>query len=260
MSAMFTLDAASVRHGDAEVLKPLSLQLGAGEFIAIAGPNGAGKSTLLSLLAGLSKPTSGTCCLLGRKAHEWKRRDFAKRVAVVQQLFQQGEQPAFPFTAREVVAMGRMPHQTGLYESSEDNTAVQSALAAVGMEAFSNRYVSTLSGGERQRILLAATLAQEPEVLLLDEPATHLDLQHQVGLQKLLAELSRRGLLIVCVTHDLNLAAAYAGRMILMHEGGVRADGPPTEMLHPDLLEDVFKVQVEVHHRASGQPWLLYGN
>ncbi len=256
MNALFTLDKANVRYGEAEVLKPVSLQMCAGEFIAIAGPNGAGKSTLLSLLAGLFIPTSGTCCLLGRKAHEWNRRDFAKRVAVLQQ----AERVEFPFTAGEVVYMGRMPHQTGMYESAEDHAAVDRAFQSTGMEAFRHRYISTMSGGERQRILLAAALAQEPEVLLLDEPATHLDLQHQLWLQRLLANLSRKGLLIVCVTHDLNLAAAYAGRMILLHEGRVRADGIPSRILSSDLLEEVFQVQVELHHKASGQPWLLYGD
>ena len=156
--------------------------------------------------------------------------------------------------------MGRMPHQQGMYESAEDHAAVDRALQATGMSAFRDRDVATLSGGERQRILLAAALAQEPEVLLLDEPATHLDLQHQVELQRLLAKLSREGLLIVCVTHDLNLAAAYACRIILLHEGRLRADGPPSQILRSDLLEDVFQVQVEMHHRASGQPWLLYGD
>lgn len=256
MNPLFTLDQASVRYGDAEVLKPLSLEMHPGEFIAIAGPNGAGKSTLLSLLAGLTAPTSGTCCLLGRKAHEWKRRDFARRVAVVQQ----ADRPEFPFSAGEVVAMGRMPHQKGMYESAEDHAVVDQALHATGTAAFRDRDVATLSGGERQRILLAAALAQEPEVLLLDEPATHLDLQHQVELQRLLAELSRKGLLIVCVTHDLNLAAAYASRMILLHEGRLRADGAPSQILRSNLLEEVFQVQVELHHRASGQPWLLYGD
>jgi iron complex transport system ATP-binding protein len=256
LNPLFTLDQASVRYGSAEVLKPLSLEMRAGEFIAIAGPNGAGKSTLLSLLAGLTAPTSGTCCLLGRKAHQWKRRDFARRVAVVQQ----ADRPEFPFSAGEVVYMGRMPHQKGMYESAEDHAAVDHALQATGMSAFRDRDVATLSGGERQRILLAAALAQEPEVLLLDEPATHLDLQHQVELQRLLAQLSGKGLLIVCVTHDLNLAAAYASRIILLQEGRLRADGAPAQVLRSPLLEEVFQVQVELHHRTSGQPWLLYGD
>jgi iron complex transport system ATP-binding protein len=256
VNALFTLDRASVRYGSTDVLKSVSLTMYAGEFIAIAGPNGAGKSTLLSLLAGLLAPSSGSCRLLERSAHQWKRRDFARRVAVVQQT----DHPAFPFTAGEVVYMGRMPHRAGVHESAQDHAAVTSALEATEMGKFRNRNFSTLSGGEKQRILLASALAQEPDVLLLDEPSTHLDLLHQVSLQRLLAALSRKGLLVVYVTHDLNLAAAYAGRLILMHEGSVRADGAPAAMLRTDLIHEVFQIQVELHHRPSGQPWLLYGD
>jgi iron complex transport system ATP-binding protein len=255
LNPLFQLENASVRYGAAEVLKPVSLTMNTGEFIAIAGPNGAGKSTLLSLLAGLNAPSSGICRFIDLPAHKWPRRDFARRVAVVQQ----SEPSVFPFTAEEVVCMGRMPHRKGMYESEEDHIAVAKALDTTGMTAFAQREFRTLSGGEKQRILLASALAQSPEVLLLDEPAAHLDLQHQVQLHQLLRDLSRKGLLIVAVTHDLNLAAAYAIRLLLMHEGRIRADGTPANVLHSDLLQEVFHVHVELHLRASGQPWLLYG-
>jgi iron complex transport system ATP-binding protein len=255
VTPLFQLEGAGVRYGSAEVLKPVSLTMHGGEFIAIAGPNGAGKSTLLTLLAGLSVPSIGKCLFVDRPAHKWPRRDFARRVAVVQQ----SEPSAFPFTAEEVVCMGRMPHGNGMYESAEDIVAVTKALAITGMTAFAQREYRTLSGGESQRILLASALAQSPEVLLLDEPATHLDLQHQVKLHQLLRDLSGRGLLIVAVTHDLNLAAAYANRLLLMHEGRIRADGTPSGVLNSSLLEQIFEVHVELHWRPSGQPWLLYG-
>jgi iron complex transport system ATP-binding protein len=256
MIPLFTLDQASVSYGKAEVLKSVSLRMFQGEFIAIAGPNGAGKSTLISLLAGLLAPTAGACRLLELSAHRWKRRDFARRVAVVQQ----SVQPAFPFTVEEVVFMGRMPHRLGLSESAEDHDAVKRALLLAGIESFRNREFSTLSGGERQRVLLASALAQEPDALLLDEPATHLDLRHQIWLNRLLRELSRKGLLIVCVTHDLNLAGAYASRLILLSNGGICADGVPREILTRRLIEDVFAIEVELHHKPSGAPWMLYGD
>jgi iron complex transport system ATP-binding protein len=249
------MESASVQYGSAEVLRCASLSLNPGEFVAIAGPNGAGKSTLLNLLAGLAAPTSGKCAFLGRTAHRWPRRDFARKVAVVRQ----GDTSSFPFTVEDVVLMGRTPHQTGMYESPEDLQAVAAALATTGMMSFSKREFRTLSGGEKQRILLASALAQTPEVLLLDEPATHLDLRHQVELHQLLRNLSRRGILVVAVTHDLNLAAAYATRLVLMHEGTIQADGAPGMVLNPKLLEEVFHVHVELHIRPSGQPWLLYG-
>lgn len=255
MKPLFAMRNAGVRYGAAEVLRSASLQLHQGEFVAIAGPNGAGKSTLLSLLAGLLAPSSGECLFLGRAAHRWKRRDFARRVALVVQT----EPTAFPFTAEDVVYMGRMPHATGLYENAEDDAAVAEALAATETLALRARDFRTLSGGEKQRVILASALAQKPDVLLLDEPSNHLDLQHQLSLHRLLRELSRTGLLIVTVTHDLNLVGAYAERLVLMHEGRIRADGPPGAILDSGTIEQVFQVRAEVHHRPSGQPWLVYG-
>lgn len=255
MNQLFRVEKAGVRYGAAEVLRSVSLTLHAGEFVAIAGPNGAGKSTLLSLIAGLSAPTYGECRFLDRKATDWSRRDFARKVAVVQQ----AEPSSFPFTAEEVVYMGRMPHQTGIYESPVDHAAVVHAMETTGTSAFRGREFRTLSGGEKQRILLASALAQSPQVLLLDEPANHLDLRHQVSLHILLRDLSRSGLLVVAVTHDLNLAAAYADRMVLMQDGSIRADGSPSEVLNPESIEQVFHVHAELHRRASGQPWVIYG-
>ncbi len=255
MKCLFDIREAGVRYGSADVLSRASLKLHAGEFVAIAGPNGAGKSTLLNLIAGLAKPTFGECLFLGQPAHECNRREFAKRVAVVLQT----EPTAFPFTVGDVVAMGRMPHAKGLYENDSDAVAIADALHAVEMERFRNRDFRTLSSGEKQRVLLAAALAQGPEVLLLDEPSSHLDLEHQLSLHRLLRELSGKGLLVVSVTHDLNLAAAYAERIVLIKEGTIRADGPPSEVLGEDLLEAVFHVRVKVHQRDSGQPWMLYG-
>lgn len=255
MNSVFCLHDASVRYGNAEVLRSVSLTFHPGEFVAIVGPNGAGKSTLLSLIAGLSAPTSGVCQFLGRNATDWPRREFARRVAVVQQ----SESSEFPFTAEEVVYMGRMPHRTGMYETQVDHEAVAGALASTEMSRFGQRDFRTLSGGEKRRILLASALAQQPEVLLLDEPASHLDLKHQVALHEILRGLRRQGLLVVAVTHDLNLAAAYADRLVLMHNGELRATGSPPEVLRSKLIEEVFQVRVEFHQRSSGQPWMLYG-
>ena len=255
MTCLFELRNAVVRYGTAEVLRAASLKLHQGEFVAIAGPNGAGKSTLLSLMAGLAAPSDGECLFLGREAHRWNRRDFARRIAVVLQT----EPTAFPFTVEDVVYMGRMPHSTGLYENPEDHAAVADALAATETEALRKRDFRTISGGERQRVLLASALAQQPEVLLLDEPANHLDLQHQLSLHRQLRDLSRKGLLIVAVTHDLNLGATYAQRLVLMNDGYIRADGTPAEVFASGLIPEIFQVPVEVIHRPSGQPWLVYG-
>ncbi len=255
MKALFTLRDAGMRYGEADVMRGVNLNLHAGEFVAIAGPNGAGKSTLLSVLAGLARPSSGNCLFLDGEVHQWSRREFARRVAVVMQT----EPAAFPFTTEDVVYMGRMPHSTGISETAADHTAVARAMDATATTAFRARQFRTLSGGERQRVLIASALAQSPEVLLLDEPATHLDLQHQVALYKLLRGLSREGLLVVAVTHDLNLGAAYADRLIMMSNGEVRADGPPMTVVRPELIGDVFKVRIELLQTASGHPWMVYG-
>lgn len=252
---LFELEDVGMRYGTADVLRSVSLSLNAGEFVAIAGPNGAGKSTLISILAGLRAPSTGHCRFMGREIKSWNRRDFARRVAIILQ--ESGAN--FPFTAEDVVYMGRMPHRSGLYETAEDRAAVQNALEQTGTVEFREREFRTLSGGEKQRVLLASALAQSPEVLLLDEPSAHLDIYHQVQLYRLLHELTRRGLLVVTVTHDLNVALGKADRLLLMHRGEIRADGTPAEIVQPDLMRDVYSVPIDVHHIASGKPWITYG-
>ncbi len=226
-----------------------------GEFIAIGGPNGAGKSTLLSILSGLLTPAEGSCYFRGVEVSKWSRLLFTRQVAVVMQ----SEPLAFPFTARDVVAMGRTPHLTGFFETANDRAFVTQALRDTETLHLQSRDFRTLSGGEKQRVLLASALAQSPQVLLLDEPATHLDIQHQVALHELLQRLSRSGLLVVAITHDLNLAAAYSDRLILLSEGRMIADDHPTAVLQPPLIREVFKVEAEVRRTAGGRPLLTFG-
>lgn len=253
---LFNLKDVGVRYGATEVLASVDLTFSSGEFVAIGGPNGAGKSTLLSILAGLKAPSSGECLFLEHQTHGWHRREFARRVAVVLQ----ENNAAFPFTAEDIVYMGRMPHRSGLYETAEDHAAVDRALTETEMNAFRHREFRTLSGGEKQRILIASALAQSPEVLLLDEPSAHLDIYHQVHLYSLLRRLSGSGLLVIAVTHDLNVATAQADRVLLLHRGRVRADGEPQQVIRADVMEQVFSVPVELHHTASGKPWITYGS
>jgi len=252
---LFELQNVTMRYGTAEVLRSVSVTLNSGEFVAVAGPNGAGKSTLVSVVAGLRAPSTGICRFMGRETKSWNRRQFASRVAVILQ--ESGVN--FPFTAEDVVYMGRMPHRSGLYETRDDKAAVEKALEQTETAEFRHREFRTLSGGEKQRVLLASALAQSPEVLLLDEPSAHLDLYHQVQLYRLLHVLSRGGLLVVAVTHDLNVALGKADRLLLMQHGQIRADGPPAEVLQPDLIEEVYSVPVEVHRNPSGKLWISYG-
>lgn len=241
MSA-FELTGAGFAYGETTVLRDVTLTLDAGELTAIAGPNGAGKSTLVSILAGLREGYSGSCRYADREVRDWPRRAFAATVSFVPQTIR----IEFPFTAEQVVTMGRAPHSHGLFESAADRAAVDRALALTDCEQFRGRDFRSLSGGERQRVILAAALAQEPRALLLDEPTTYLDLSHQLALYRLLRDLTRTGILAVTVTHDLNLAAAFADRVILLSGGAVAADAAPRDAFTPASLRSVFGVDAAV--------------
>jgi iron complex transport system ATP-binding protein len=223
-------------------------------LVAIAGPNGAGKSTLLGIMAGLRAPYIGSCMYSGTEIRQWRRSELARRVAFLPQSLSL----QFPFTAEQVVFMGRTPHSGGWYESPQDHEAVLRAMETTDTLAFRDRDFRALSGGERQGVILASALAQDPETLLLDEPTTHLDLRHQLAMYRLLADLARRGLLVVAVTHDLNLALQFSDRVIVLDHGRVVADGPPRDTLTPELIGRVFGVHAALYPDAHGRPWISY--
>jgi iron complex transport system ATP-binding protein len=217
-------------------------------LITIAGPNGAGKSTLLGILAGLRSPYRGSCMFAGREVRQWPKREFARRVAFLPQSVRM----EFPFTVEEVVLMGRTPYSSGWFQTAEDRSAAEEAMTTTDTLAFRRRDFRTLSGGEAQRVILASALTQRPEVLLLDEPATHLDLRHQLSLYRLLGELAK-SLLVVAVTHDLNLALQFSHRVMVLEDGRIAGDGRPQEVLIPALIARVFGVQATVHGS-----WMTY--
>jgi len=234
--------------GFAYGLHDASFELPQNGLITIAGPNGAGKSTLLGILAGLRSPYLGSCTYGGREVRHWPRRDFARSVAFLPQ----SVRLEFPFTAEEVVLMGRTPYASGWFQTPEDRAAAEDAMTTTDTLAFRARDFRTLSGGERQRVILASALTQRPRVLLLDEPATHLDLRHQLSLYRLLSELAKT-LLVVAVTHDLNIALQFSDRVMLLADGRVAGDGAPTEVLNPGLIARVFGVQATMHGS-----WMTY--
>ena len=215
-------------------------------LVAVVGPNGAGKSTLVGILAGLRRSYTGSCLYLGKEVRNWRRHEFARQVAFLPQFVR----VEFPFTAEQVVFMGRTPHASGWYDSPADRAAVESSLEITDATAFRDRDFRSLSGGERQRVILASALAQEPAALLLDEPATFLDLKHQAAMYRLLARLARQ-LLVVAVTHDLNLALRYAHRVLVLDQGRLAAAGSAREVLTADLIERVFQVRA-----AVGPDWV----
>lgn len=254
MSAVYELRGATVRYDHVEALRAATFTLERGEFVAIAGPNGAGKSTLLAVMAGLRTQFEGQCLFEGRDVRGWKRREFASKVSVVPQ----SVRVEFPFTAEQVVLMGRTPFADTTFESEEDVAAVAQAMRRTGTAEFRHRDFRTLSGGERQRVILASALAQTPDVLLLDEPTTYLDLEHQISLYRLLRELSAAGMLVVSITHDLNLASTFAGRVIVLERGRVVADGTPEAVLTREMLRQVFHVDAPVETGPAGRPWIHY--
>jgi iron complex transport system ATP-binding protein len=234
-----------------EVLAGLDLAVYRGEVVALLGANGSGKTTLLRLLTGLLRADAGSVRVAGRPVGEWRRDALARRVAV---LPQQLELPT-GFRVAELVEMGRAPHASRLFGSTaEDERAVARALADADALDLAHRYADELSGGERQRVLVAMALAQEPELLLMDEPTLHLDLAHQVALLSSIARLrEQRGLTVLAVLHDLNLAAAFAPRVVVLDGGRITADGAPGAVLAPALVGRVFGVQVAEAWTAEGQ-------
>jgi len=222
----------------------LDLEAVCGSMTAVVGPNGSGKTTLLRLMSGQLAPRSGSVRVAGVDPSRCDRRRFAREVAVV------GNQPllGFPYSAIEVVLMGRAPHIEGFrLESAHDLEAARAAMCAAGVETLAERSFDSLSSGERQRVCVARALAQEPRLLLLDEPAAHLDIKQQVLLYELLAELCRqRRMTIVSVLHDLNLAALYFDAVCLLRGGSIRACGAPADVLTYAAIREVFDTDVYV--------------
>jgi iron complex transport system ATP-binding protein len=231
--------------GFAYGLEDVSFDLADPGLTAIAGPNGAGKSTLIGIMAGLRTPYRGSVMFDGVELSRWRRRDLARRVAYLPQSMQ----IEFPFTTEQVVLMGRTPTHYGWsggwFESPEDFRKAEEAMRATDVIEFRDRDFRALSGGERQRVILAAAIAQEPEVLILDEPTTYLDVKHQISIYRVLEVLASR-MQVISVTHDLGLALRFAKRLIVLDRGRVAADGKPANILTPELLNQVFGVSARI--------------
>jgi iron complex transport system ATP-binding protein len=234
------------------VVRGASLVLRAGDAFALIGPNAAGKSTLLRALAGLLPAAGGEVLWRGRPLSTQGRSARARALALVT-----SEDEGAPLlTVRERVALGRYPHRGPLLPlTGADHAAVDQALRQTGIEALAGRALGTLSAGERQLAALARGLAQEPEVLLLDEPSAHLDIGHELGLFDVLDGVRRRGVAVLAVVHDLQRAAAWAGRMALLNRGEVVAEGPPAEVLSSASAREAFGVSIQGHAvPGSDQP------
>lgn len=238
------------------VLSHIHTRFPAGSLVGVLGPNGSGKSTLLKLLARLLNPQKGSIEVFGKPIEQLSTRDLAKCVAFVPQETLQ----VFPFTIGEMVLMGRSPHHQGWggwhWEDREDREIASAAMEELDVLHLSSRLVSDVSGGERQRAVIARALAQQPQVLLLDEPTAFLDLHHQVDIARILRRLNReRGLTVVLVSHDVNLAGQYCDAIVLLQEGRIVKEGAPESVIREDELHKVYGCPVLVdRHPQSGLP------
>jgi iron complex transport system ATP-binding protein len=234
-----------------------TFEVPAGALTALLGPNGAGKSTLLRAISGIRRPASGTVEFDGEDLLGMRRRDRARSVALVEQ----EATTELPLTARAVAGLGRTPHEAllgGRDPSSDD--VVTRALTDAGALGLADREVPSLSGGERQRVLLARGLAQQPRLLLLDEPMNHLDIAAQLDVLRLLARLAADGVTVVAAMHDLALAAAHADHVVVLSGGHAVAAGPTAETLTPDLIRDVYRVNAAwTTNPLTGKPLLAIG-
>jgi iron complex transport system ATP-binding protein len=233
-------------------LEATSFQAKPGEIVAILGPNASGKSTLLQLIAGVLQPLSGRILLNGFVIHSLSPRTRAQRIAMVQQ----ESRLLFPARAWEFVLQGRHAHGRSLrFESADDVLIARNALAQVGATDLIDRSMDQISGGEKQRVILARALAQQPLLLLLDEPTLHLDIAAQVGLLDALRRLAAENrYTVVVVTHELNLAAEYADQIVLMQRGRCLRVGPPASIYQRELLEQVFQTPLAVEFGSNGRP------
>ena len=247
--------AATDRSAPKFALGPISFEAKEHDLVAILGPNASGKSTLLTLLAGLYKPLSGRIEVDGTEVSQLDLRLRAQRIALVQQ----ESELLFPLRVWEYVLQGRYPHGRRLrFESQEDCLFAGNALAQVGADALRDRWMDQLSGGEKQRVILARALAQQPSLLLLDEPTQHLDIGGKLELLRRLRRLADNNrYTVLVVTHELNLAAEFSDRIVLLHNGKCLRVGPPAEVYDREILEEIFEAPLEVEMRPSGRPRVI---
>jgi iron complex transport system ATP-binding protein len=253
---MLSIRGLCAGYPERPVLTGIDLDVGRGELVALLGPNGCGKTTLLRAITGALKSSSGEVLLDGTTVSSLTGRERASRIAVVAQAAGLPER----FTAFECVLMGRTPH-LGLLQSEgpRDLAVVRAAMERAACWELANRHVDQLSGGERQRVIIARALAQEPDVLLLDEPTSHLDLQHQVEAFLLITQLCReQDLAALAVVHDATLAATFADRLALMSGGRIIASGRPEAVIRRDLLREVYGIDARViEHPVTGRPIVI---
>lgn len=238
------------------VLSGVSFSANQGEMLGIIGPNGGGKSTLLRIMSGVDAATAGEARLEGKPVERYSRKELARFLAVLQQ----DALPPVGFTVREVIEMGRYPFQNWLGDDERDAAdSIDRIIEQLGLTTLSDRTLEHLSGGERQRVALGKAMAQEPKLLLLDEPTTYLDIGYQVQMMDYIRGWQKEtGLTVIAVLHDLNVAAQYCDRLLVLHDGGVAALGAPGDVIDAPLITRVYGTEpLIVPHPVSGVPQIL---
>lgn len=247
MGLSLTLSGIEFKYDGMPVLADVELEVQEGDFLGLIGPNGSGKSTLLKIISRVLRPQKGVAYLNGSLLDGLSQKAIARDVAVVPQ----ETQTSFGFSVSDVVLMGRFPHLGRFQvEGAEDLRIARGAMEKTHTVHLADRPITELSGGEKQRVIIAQALTQNPRLLLLDEPTTHLDINHQLQILDLLKELNRGGLTIIAVFHDLNLAARYCKRLVLLNCGRIDVVGKAQEVLLPEIIRRVFKTDVVVERSA----------
>ncbi|HIW34939.1 MAG TPA: ABC transporter ATP-binding protein [Candidatus Paenibacillus intestinavium] len=253
---MIKVESISYRYEAIDIFQNVNYTFEMNQFYGIIGPNGAGKSTLLQLLAGIRKPTTGSVLFQEQPIHRYPRKLIAQKIAVLQQ----GGLPPLGFSVREVIEMGRFPYQSWLgSEKHNVDDMIDEAIQLTGLTNLAHRKLDQLSGGERQRVALAKLIVQQPEIILLDEPTTYLD----IGYQQIIMDVvkswqQQQQLLVIAVMHDLNVAALYCDQLLALHNGQIIASGTPEQVLTTERMQEMYHAStVIIQHPVNQSPQLL---
>ncbi|OPX30013.1 MAG: heme ABC transporter ATP-binding protein [Candidatus Cloacimonas sp. 4484_143] len=254
---MIKIKKISLSYQEKKVIQNLSLDFAKGEFCALLGPNGAGKSTLLKALIGFHPVNEGKITIGNRELKHWQKAELAKQIAIIPQDFQL----QFDYTVKELVLMGRFPY-LGYWQnySQQDKKVVDKVLQKLDLIRLQDELYSQLSGGERRRVSIARALVQETDILLMDEAFANLDINHQLEIMRLLSQINQeQNKLIILVSHNINLAAEYCKRIVMMKEGKLIADGTPEDVITNQTIRDLYEIDLTViKNPVTGQPNLIY--
>jgi len=239
-----SIEGLGFSYDSRQVLSGLSFDLKRGEIMGVIGPNGSGKSTLIRLVSGVLKPDSGKIKIFSKEIESYSRKELAQKLSVIPQQ----TELTFPYQVLEVVLMGRAPYLRRFQlEGAKDIKIARDCLSQTGCLGLESRRIDEISGGERQRVILAKALAQEPEVILADEPTAHLDLEHQIKFMKLISDLrEREKISVLFTTHDLNLASIFADRILVLDQGRLAGLGAPKEVLKPELMSKIYHLKLKL--------------